>query len=238
MGRTRKGLSAAGRPGGGSLRDADIVAAGLTLLDEVGWSQFTMRALADRVNAFPNSIYWHVGGRDRVVALVVERALGEIVVPSPPADDDWRPWLAAVAREYRRVLHAHPNVAPIVTGQVLVSPPSLKLVEAILAVLRRAGFDGPRLTLAYNTFVGSVVGWVSVELAVPPPGPVDWQTEFESAIRGIDATAHPTIAEHRDQLADTAFALRWHGGQDRPLDASFEAALAVWLDGLAVARAK
>jgi hypothetical protein len=27
--------------------------------------------------------------------------------------------------------------------------------------------------------------------------------------------------------------LRWHGGAERPLDASFEAAVEMWIDGLA-----
>lgn len=212
----------------------DVIAAGLGLLDEVGLPGFTMRALADRLGTYPATVYWHVGNRDRVLALVVERALGELVVPDlEPLG--WRAWLTAVAREYRRVLHAHPNVAPLVASQVLVSPPTLGLVEAVLAALAQAGFHGERLAHAYNTVVGSLVGWVSVELAVAPAGPDPWQHEFARTIHTLDPASHPTITANLTDLEDTVFALRWHGGQDRPLDGAFEAALKAWIDGLAAA---
>ena len=212
----------------------DVITAGLGLLDDVGLPGFTMRALADRLDTYPATVYWHVGNRDRVLALVVERALGELVVPDlEPLG--WRAWLTAVAREYRRVLHAHPNVAALVASQVLVSPPTLGLVEAVLAVLAQAGFRGERLAHAYNTIVGSLVGWVSVELAVAPAGPDPWQDEFARTIHALDPASHPTITANLAVLEDSVIALRWHGGQERPLDGAFEGTLKAWIDGLVAA---
>jgi TetR/AcrR family transcriptional regulator, tetracycline repressor protein len=227
-----------GRPPGAvpGLSTDDVVLAALGLLDDVGLTGLTMRALADRLGTYPATVYWHVGNRDRVLALVVDRALRELVVPEP-GSTDWREWVAAVAHEYRRVLHAHPNVAPLVAAQVLVSPPTIDLMEAILAVLAGAGFRGDGLAGAYNAIVGSVVGWVSVELAVAPTGPDPWQDEFARTVRTLDPATHPTIAANADVLADQAFALRWHGGRERPLDAAFDAAVRVWTDGLGAALA-
>jgi TetR/AcrR family transcriptional regulator, tetracycline repressor protein len=209
----------------------DVITAGLGLLDEVGLPGFTMRALADRLGTYPATVYWHVGNRDRVLALVVERALGELVVPDlQPLG--WQAWLTTVAREYRRVLHTHPNVAALVASQVLVSPPTLGLVEAVLAVLAHAGFRGEQLAHAYNTVVGSLVGWVSVELAAAPAGPDPWQDEFAHTIHALDPTRYPTITANLEVLADSVIALRWHGGQEHPLDSAFEATLKAWIDGL------
>jgi AcrR family transcriptional regulator len=209
-----------------------VVAVALALLDEAGLDGFTMRALADRLGTFPNTVYWHVGNRDRVLALVVDRALGTMSVPDP-TQVGWRDWLTLAARDYRRVLHAHPNTAALVASQVLVSPPTLGLVEAVLFVLESAGYSGPALTHAYNAFVGSLVGWVSVDLATAQREPDGWQSEFARTLAGLDPAQYPTIAAQHDLLADQAIALRWHSGSDRPLDDSFEAALQVWLDGLA-----
>jgi TetR/AcrR family tetracycline transcriptional repressor len=216
----------------GSLDQDQVVLAALALLDEVGVDGFTMRALADRLSTFPNTVYWHAGNRDRVLALAVDRALGEMAVPDP-RKVGWRDWLALAAREYRRVLHAHPNTAALVATQVLVSPPTLGLVEAVLSVLESCGYTGPGLTRAYNAYVGSLVGWVSVELAAAQREPEGWQAEFARTLTDLDPAHYPTICAHHDDLHDQAIALRWHGGSERPLDDSFEAALRVWLDGLA-----
>ncbi|HET7899964.1 MAG TPA: TetR/AcrR family transcriptional regulator C-terminal domain-containing protein [Candidatus Nanopelagicales bacterium] len=216
----------------GPLDEGQVVLAALGLLDEVGVEGFTMRALADRLSTFPNTVYWHAGNRDRVLALVVDRALGEMTVPDP-SQVPWRDWLALAAREYRRVLHAHPNTAALVATQVLVSPPTLDLVEAVLSVLESGGYSGPALTHAYNAFVGSLVGWVSVELAAAQREPEGWQAEFALTLTELDPERFPTIGAHHEHLHDQAIALRWHGGAERPLDDSFEAALRVWLDGLA-----
>ena len=40
-----------------------------------------------------------------------------------------------------------------------------RLVETVLVVLAGAGFRGQDLASAFNAYVGSLVGWVSVELA-------------------------------------------------------------------------
>lgn len=209
-----------------------VVAVALELLDEVGLDRFTMRALADRLGTFPNTVYWHAGNRDRVLALVVDKALSHITVPDPN-QVAWQDWLNLAAHEYRRVLHAHPNTAALVASHVLVSPPTLGLVEAVLSVLASAGYSGPALAHAYNAFVGSLVGWVSVELATTQREPADWQTEFARTLTTLDPQQYPTIFTNHAHLADQAIALRWHGGSERPLHDSFDAAVRIWLDGLA-----
>lgn len=214
----------------------DVVVAGLSLLDEVGEDKFTMRALADRLSTYPNTIYWHAGNRDQVLALVVEHALTEIALPA--ADPvDWRTWLGDLAHEYRRVLSAHPAIAGVAATQLLVSPRSLDLVEPVLEVLARAGFTGRLLVGAYNAFVGSLIGWVSLELAsarsLGGPRDSDWREAFATTLAELDPGTYPTLVAHRDVLADQAFTLRWHGGIERPMDASFEMVVQVWLDGLA-----
>jgi TetR/AcrR family transcriptional regulator, tetracycline repressor protein len=220
------------------LLDQDqVVTVALGLLDEVGLDGFTMRALAERLGAFPNTVYWHVGNRDRVLALVVDKALSHITVPAP-TQVDWQDWLTLAAHEYRRVLHAHPNTAALVASHVLVSPPTLGLVEAVLSVLSSAGYTGAALTHAYNAFVGSLVGWVSVELATTQQEPDGWQTEFARTLASLDPVQYPTISSHHDQLADQAIALRWHGGSERPLHDSFDAAVSIWLDGLVAGGAR
>jgi hypothetical protein len=75
---------------------------------------------------------------------------------------------------------------------------------------------------------------VSAELSAPPPEAASsWREAFASAVAALPPGEFPVIAANRDQLADAVFSLRWHGGAERPLDASFEWAVEAWIGGLA-----
>lgn len=231
MGARRK--DAASRRARRPLTPSDVVAAGVGLLDDVGLAGFTTRALADRLGTYPATLYWHVGNRSQLLAAIAEHVLGEIDV-GDPEPGSWKEWLRQASREYRRAVHAHPNLAPVLVSQLVVNAPATRLVETVLAVLEGAGFAGESLAQAFNAYVGSLVGWVSVELAASPPDiGEDWQDAFASAVLGLRAEEFPVIAANREYLADSVFTLRWHGGAERPLDASFEAAVEVWIEGLA-----
>jgi TetR/AcrR family tetracycline transcriptional repressor len=213
------------------LTRSQVVAAAIGLLDHAGLDGFTMRALAARLGTYPTTIYWHAGTRSEVLALVSDDVLALVDAPDP-GTTTWRVWLASVARSYRQVLHVHPAMATYFASRIVVSPPSLPLIEKILSVLQSAGFQGERLAHAYNTYVGSLVGWVSVELAQGPVGE-DWQQGFAATVQGLSgSTEFPAIAAHHAALADSVFTLRWHAGRERPMDDSFEFALHAWLAGL------
>lgn len=210
-----------------------MVAAGVELLDDVGLAGFTTRALAGRLGTYPATLYWHVGNRSQVLAAIVDHVLGEINVEDPRSAG-WKEWLRHASGEYRRVVHAHPHLAPVLVSQLVVNAPATRLVETVLGVLNGAGFGGQDLAWAFNAYVGSLVGWVSAELAAGPPDMgEDWQEAFASTVLGLPAEEFPVIAANRGYLAGSVFTLRWHGGAERPLDASFEAAVEMWIDGLA-----
>lgn len=212
---------------------SDVVEAALALIDEVGVAGFTMRALAGRLETYPATLYWHVGNRNEILARVLQLVMSEMQVPLPESMA-WDDWLAQVAREYRTALHRHPNTAVLALYPLDASPDFL---EAMLSALSRGGFHGESLAHAFNAIVGSVAGWVAVELsAAGGESDQQWQDDFERRVRGLSADEHPTITANLDYLADETFTLRWHGGAEKPLDRSFDAAVAVWIDGLRALR--
>ena len=174
-----------------------------------------------------------MGNRSRLLATIVDRVLSELEL-FDPSSVSWQQWLRHGAHEYRRVLHRHPNLGPLVGTQLTVSVPGIGLVETVLTVLERAGFTGEALADAYNTYVGSLIGWVSLELcASPQEAERSWYEEFAEAVHTLEPNSFPVIASHREHLADAVFALRWHGGADHPFDRSFEFAVEAWILGLA-----
>jgi TetR/AcrR family tetracycline transcriptional repressor len=217
----------------GALSADDVIAAAITLLDDVGLRGFTMRALAQRLDTYPATIYWHVGSRGVVLSKVGARVLRDAHDALPdPMSTPWDEWLAAAARGYRSAVRAHPAVAAWAVTHMHSRVTTPDWTEELLLVLSRAGFRDARLAAAYNTFMGSMVGWVGVELIADDPE-LGWDPEhMEEGIRALSADDYPTIVGSVDHLTNRAFGLRWQGGGSNPLDESFEFALSTWIEGL------
>lgn len=92
----------AGTPG----RNVDvplILDAAAGMLEDAGMGGFSMRRLADRLGVAVTSIYWHVGGRDKLFDRLIDRLTDEM--GSLPADGDTPvECIAALARAQRQVL--------------------------------------------------------------------------------------------------------------------------------------
>jgi AcrR family transcriptional regulator len=212
----------------------DVVEAAMAVLDEVGLEGFTMRAVADQLGTYPATLYWHVGGRGDLLSAIVDRVLSDMSVPDAETMH-WTDWLRAMAREYRRVLHAHPNVGGIVSTELVVGQTALVLTETVLQVLQSAGFQGTQLAAAHNVIVGSVVGWVSVELSSRPADlDEEWTDRFAASLRELPATQFPAITGNLDAVNGRVIGLRYRGGAEDPLDNAFEMALDTWVGGLAL----
>jgi TetR/AcrR family tetracycline transcriptional repressor len=216
-----------------ALTSDEVIAAALALLDERGLRGFTMRALAQQLGTYPATIYWHVGSRGAVLSEVGARVLREAFNDLPdPKSTSWDEWLAQAARAYRRAMRAHPAVAAWAVTHMHSRVTTPDRTEEFLLALSRAGFRNDRLTAAYNTFMGSMVGWVGVELIADDPE-LGWEPEqLEKGVRALSADDYPTIVANLDHLNNRAFGIRWQGGVSNPLDESFEFALRTWIDGL------
>jgi len=222
--------STAPRNATSTLTQEQVILAALAFIDEHGLEAFSMRNLAKALGVYPTALYWHAGNRDGLLGYAIGRALLEI---EPPDDQQpWDGWLAGFARGFRATMHRHPNLAPIVGSQMVTrSLTEFHIVEMILAKLHEAGFRDDDLVDAYNAVTGSVVGFVSVELARLPDDP-GWQEAMEGEIRGSSAVTMPHLAANAPRLANRAFGLRWVPVEDAPLDGGFELMLAGVLGGL------
>jgi AcrR family transcriptional regulator len=216
-----------------ALTSDEVITAALALLDEGGLRGLTMRALAQRLGTYPATIYWHVGSRGAVLSEVGGRVLREAFEDLPdPRSTPWDEWLAHAAHAYRRAMRAHPAVAAWAVTHMHSRVTTPDRTEEFLLVLSRAGFRDDRLTAAYNMFLGSMVGWVGVELIADDPE-LGWDPEqLEAGVRALSADDYPTIVANLDHLTNRAFSIRWQGGVSNPLEESFDFALGTWIEGL------
>jgi AcrR family transcriptional regulator len=158
---------ASARPNSRITRDV-VLAAALELIDRDGVDGLSMRRLAGVLHRDPMILYRHAPNKAALLDGVAETVLTQLKVD--PADPDWAAQLRAVARSYRALALAHPNVVPLLVTRPLATPlglrppGTLRPLEDILTLLTRAGFSGPDALHIYRALFGFLHGHVLNEL--------------------------------------------------------------------------
>jgi AcrR family transcriptional regulator len=156
------------RTGDGKITRELVLATALEIIDRDGEDALSMRRLGAALGRDPMVLYRHAPGKTALLDGVVESVLAQLTVD--PADPDWTAQLRVVARDYRALALAHPNVVPLLVTRPLATPlalrprGTLRPLEDILALLTGAGFDGPDALHIYRAFFGFLNGHVLNEL--------------------------------------------------------------------------
>lgn len=140
---------------GAPLTRERIVEAAVALLDEHGIDGLTMRRLAQHLTVTPTALYWHVKTKDDVLDLAVDQIFGEVLLP--PAADDWRDDVRALACRWRAIMLRHPW-APSLIGRPMLGPNVLARTEFLQAALVRGGFTGMELAVTTRIVANYVIG--------------------------------------------------------------------------------
>lgn len=167
-GRSLQPPAAAEAAGDGRLTRDAVLAAALEIIDGEGVEALTMRRLARALGRDPMTLYRHAPNKAALLDAVAETVLARLEVER--ADPDWAGQLRAVARGYRRLALAHPRVVPLLVTRPLATPlalrprGTLRPLEAVLALLTRAGFSAPDALHVYRALFGFLHGHVLNEL--------------------------------------------------------------------------
>jgi AcrR family transcriptional regulator len=152
-----------------SLTREGIVDAALVVLDRDGLEGFSMRAVAEELGTGAGSLYWHVRGKEELLNLMVDRVIGELEVPDPDPPR-WQEQTKELARDMRRLLKSHRDIARITFGRIPLGPNAMDANERILAMLREGGV--PDRTAAWVVdlmalYIGAFAFEESLGLASP-----------------------------------------------------------------------
>ncbi|MGA3221539.1 MAG: TetR/AcrR family transcriptional regulator C-terminal domain-containing protein [Acidimicrobiales bacterium] len=165
---TRRTVPTRAASRGGTLTRAVVLSAALGLIDRDGADGLSMRRLARELGRDPMSLYRHAPNKAALLEAVAETVLAELEVD--PTDPDWSSQLRKVARHYRGLALAHPNVVPLLvtlplsTPLALRPPGVLRPLEDIVELLMRAGFSGADALHIYRALFGLLHGHVLNEL--------------------------------------------------------------------------
>lgn len=155
------------RDSSGVSRESTLRAA-LEIIDEDGVEGLSMRRLGRALGRDPMSLYRHAATKAELLDGVAEAVLSELSVDT--ADGDWAAQLRTVARQFRGLALAHPNVVPLLVTRPLATPiamrplGTLRPLEAILELLIHAGFSEVDALHVYRSFYGFIQGHVLNEL--------------------------------------------------------------------------
>ena len=112
----------------------DVVETALSILDDFGLADLSMRRLAGVLDVQPSALYWHVPNKQTLLALVADQII-ERAAPVEAADD-WQARTLAEALAIRDALLAYRDGAEVVSSTLALG---LGADEALTRI--RAGID-------------------------------------------------------------------------------------------------
>jgi len=209
------------------LSRSEVLDGALRLLDEVGLDALTMRRLADSLGVQAGAIYWHFANKQELQDAMVDASMSGLL--EPRLEGAWDKQLAEISRRIVAALSRYRDGARLATTAIRPGPHGLAASEAMLQIVRDAGFD-KELTMWATSVLGYfLLGYVTDVQALESAR----RRGLEESLRSVEAVIAP---DKYPQLFEVS-----RGGLEqmmspREFTARFEFGLAVILTGLKAAK--
>lgn len=203
-----------------------IVEAALRILERDGIDGLSMRTVAGELGAGTATLYWHVGSKDELIELVIDRVFAQIELP-PPEPGRWQEQLKEVAIEARRVLQRYRGVGALTLGRIPTGPTMFRWIEWSLGLLRSAGLPDRIAAYAGDLF-GLYLGAHAFEDASPVASPTGQDLPPDEIVTMIRKYFESLPEDVFPNIRATADALTSGDAEER-----FELGLDVIIRGLA-----
>lgn len=162
------------------MSEPDIVAAGIRIADAEGLDAVSIRRVAAELSGRPMSIYSFVDSKQRLVELMVDTVMGDIVLD--PIPEDWRAAARAIAERTLEVGARHPW---LVDGTVRTRPTGVNARRhgrQSLEAFAGFGLPGERLRPLLLAVDAYTIGFA---VAAVPDGTLD-QASRKAFATGLD----------------------------------------------------
>ena len=174
----------------------EVVETALRIVEENDVSALTMRRLAAELGVAVTSIYWHVGNRDALIDLLVERLLADMGGVRPTGRTP-RARVTSLLRLWRSRLWERPHLIALAHERGQTAAMFQPLQAALAAELHAVGLDGGEAARVIRVLQVHVVSSVVMERAAgrgPTTSPTDpsvWARTAESDPALVAALAEP-----------------------------------------------
>jgi len=200
-----------------------VIRAAVKLADAQGIGALTMRRLAQLLGVEAMSLYNHVANKDDLLEGVADLITSEFELPSLEAD--WKATLRRSAISAHEALLRHPWASGLIESRPTLGPARMRYVDAIIGVLREAGFSAPQAGQAIMALDSHTYGFALQELSWAFD-PADAATTAARLAPTIPRAAYPYLHEMVELAAKA----------DGQLTLDFSFGLDLILDGLERAR--
>jgi len=168
----------------------------LTILDQYGLADLTMRRLAGSLHVQPGALYWHFPNKQALLGAVADRILAPM--EQPVAASDWSGAMTELAHRLRNCLLTYRDGAELVSATYASRLTTSKGRERIAGAAIRAGMPREQAELAAYTLLYYVLGHT-----------VDEQSRMQMDSAGALPTSDsPEPAEGPDPTARFDFGLQ------------------------------
>lgn len=142
-----------------------VVDAALRLVEDRGVAALTMRRLAEELGTAVTAIYWHVGNRDALLDLLVERLLADMGTVRLSGRTP-RARIVSLARQWRTRLWERPHLIAVAHERGKTAAMFQPMQAALATELAKVGLRGEPAALAVRALQFHVVATVVLERTV------------------------------------------------------------------------
>jgi AcrR family transcriptional regulator len=170
-----------------------VLRAAVALADRGGVGSLSMRKLAQELGVEAMSLYHHVASKDDILDGIVDVVFGEIELPSGEAG--WKAAMRRRAISAREALRRHPWATALMESRSTPGPANVRHHDAVLGVLRNAGFPVELAAHAYSLLDAYIYGFALQETSLPFSTPEETAEVAQSIMAEFPADEYPHLAE-------------------------------------------
>ena len=138
------------------LHRGDVIDGAVTILDQYGLADLTMRRLATALHVQPGALYWHFPNKQALLGAVADHILTPM--EEPVAAEDWSGQIDELAHRLRSCLLAYRDGAEVVSSTYASRLTTSKGRERLAGAMIRGGMTREEADLAAYTLLYYVLG--------------------------------------------------------------------------------
>ena len=170
-----------------------VLAAAVALADRGGIESLSMRKLAQELGVEAMSLYHHVANKDDILDGLVDVVFGEIDLPT--GEDGWKAAMRRRAISAREALRRHPWATGMMESRPTPGAANLRHHDAVLGVLRGAGFSLELAAHAYSLLDSYIYGFALEEASLPFHTPEEAAQVAQAIMAEFPASEYPHLTE-------------------------------------------
>ncbi|GJF31653.1 TetR family transcriptional regulator [Kitasatospora sp. NE20-6] len=185
------------------LSEQVIVDTALRLVGLHGAEALTVRRLGAALGADPSAVYRYFRNTDDLLLALTDELVGHAQRGWRPTGD-WRADLRDIGLRIHAAYQAHPQAAMLAAHRTTGRDHETRAVEAILGVLRTAGFPDPEAVRIYHALVDQGLAFAALDAAaaaMPAPARAADRDVWRARYAHLDPQTHPNIAATAPLLA-------------------------------------